>query len=226
MRFGKEISRVLLHEEASWSHGVMVSTQDSESCNPSSNLGGTLIFFAQEKGNEKKHGKGKKVQSVIPCGLVVRIRRFHRRGRGSIPRKGAWQIFTIIPPTGMLVQIQVPIETRLSWNRLWESFYDVFWPELTPLMTSQKGPKPENHVFGPKSIIFHPYFGSKRPPPGRHNRCQSKYSTSSERSEASERNFSFTARTDGEGRSPEYDIICPKKSVCWADLKTVSIWRQ
>ena len=77
-----------MHEEASWSHGVMVSTQDSESCNPSSNLGGTLIFFAQEKGNEKKHGKGKKVQSVIPCGLVVRIRRFHRRGRGSIPRMG------------------------------------------------------------------------------------------------------------------------------------------
>ena len=90
MRFGKETSRVLLHEEASWSHGVMVSTQDSESCNPSSNLGGTLIFFAQEKGNEKKHGKGKKVQSVIPCGLVVRIRRFHRRGRGSIPRMGAY----------------------------------------------------------------------------------------------------------------------------------------
>ena len=24
----------------------------------------------------------------IPCGLVVRIRRFHRRGRGSIPRTG------------------------------------------------------------------------------------------------------------------------------------------
>ena len=26
------------------SHGVMVSTQDSESCNPSSNLGGTFLF--------------------------------------------------------------------------------------------------------------------------------------------------------------------------------------
>ena len=25
---------------------------------------------------------------VIPCGLVVRIRRSHRRGRGSIPRMG------------------------------------------------------------------------------------------------------------------------------------------
>ncbi len=27
------------------SHGVMVSTQDSESCDPSSNLGGTLTIF-------------------------------------------------------------------------------------------------------------------------------------------------------------------------------------
>ena len=26
-------------------HGVMVSTQDSESCDPSSNLGGTYNFF-------------------------------------------------------------------------------------------------------------------------------------------------------------------------------------
>ena len=29
----------------------------------------------------------------IPCGLVVRIRRSHRRGRGSIPRMGALFIF-------------------------------------------------------------------------------------------------------------------------------------
>ena len=28
----------------------------------------------------------------IPCGLVVRIRRSHRRGRGSIPRTGAFSI--------------------------------------------------------------------------------------------------------------------------------------
>ena len=26
--------------------------------------------------------------NMIPCGLVVRIRRSHRRGRGSIPRMG------------------------------------------------------------------------------------------------------------------------------------------
>ena len=25
---------------------------------------------------------------MVPCGLVVRIRRSHRRGRGSIPRTG------------------------------------------------------------------------------------------------------------------------------------------
>ena len=33
---------------------------------------------------------------MIPCGLVARIRRFHRRGRGSIPRKGEltfWEHF-------------------------------------------------------------------------------------------------------------------------------------
>ena len=30
-------------------HGVMVGTQDFESCDPSSNLGGTLFFFFLEK---------------------------------------------------------------------------------------------------------------------------------------------------------------------------------
>ena len=30
---------------------------------------------------------------AIPCGLVVRIRRSHRRGRGSIPRMGAQFFF-------------------------------------------------------------------------------------------------------------------------------------
>ena len=29
------------------SHGVMVSTQDAESCNPNSNLGGTFSLFFQ-----------------------------------------------------------------------------------------------------------------------------------------------------------------------------------
>ena len=33
--------------------------------------------------------------AMIPCGLVARIRRFHRRGRGSIPRKGAQCFFAI-----------------------------------------------------------------------------------------------------------------------------------
>ncbi len=28
------------------------------------------------------------MDNMFPCGLVVRIRRFHRRGRGSIPRTG------------------------------------------------------------------------------------------------------------------------------------------
>ena len=29
---------------------------------------------------------------TVPCGLVARIRRSHRRGRGSIPRTGAYTI--------------------------------------------------------------------------------------------------------------------------------------
>ena len=77
------------------SHGVMVSTQDSESCNPSSNLGGTLVFLSALRSMRMEPGgrasisiKSGLISSAIPCGLVVRIRRFHRRGRGSIPRMG------------------------------------------------------------------------------------------------------------------------------------------
>ena len=38
------------------------------------------------------------VTIVIPCGLVARIRRSHRRGRGSIPRTGG----NILPRKGEL----------------------------------------------------------------------------------------------------------------------------
>ena len=34
------------------------------------------------------------VATTVPCGLVVRIRRSHRRGRGSIPRMGAFFLFS------------------------------------------------------------------------------------------------------------------------------------
>ena len=67
----------------------MVSTQDSESCNPSSNLGGTCAFFCRS--NVEILGAWRFAilwEVTVPCGLVVRIRRFHRRGRGSIPRMG------------------------------------------------------------------------------------------------------------------------------------------
>ena len=33
---------------------------------------------------------------MVPCGLVARIRRFHRRGRGSIPRMGDFFSFTFL----------------------------------------------------------------------------------------------------------------------------------
>jgi hypothetical protein len=35
----------LMNNLQQWFYGVMVSTQDSESCDPSSNLGRTLIIF-------------------------------------------------------------------------------------------------------------------------------------------------------------------------------------
>ena len=80
-----------------WFHGVMVSTQDSESCDPSSSLGGTsstfsskqiqLILFCQAF--LKAPAVGKVCTNIqVPCGLVVRISGFHPGGRGSIPRTG------------------------------------------------------------------------------------------------------------------------------------------
>ena len=40
------------------------------------------------KDSSSSSGFNKSSLFPIPCGLVARIRRFHRRGRGSIPRKG------------------------------------------------------------------------------------------------------------------------------------------
>ena len=71
--------------------------------NPSS--GPTIVHKTQK--NIRTHKKAVKnslshvesnlhlpnTEVTIPCGLVARIRRFHRRGRGSIPRKGVKQIF-------------------------------------------------------------------------------------------------------------------------------------
>ena len=67
----------------------MVITQDSESCNPSSNLGGTSFFFRTRPClTNGTYPKLAAYLFMVPCGLVARIRRFHRRGRGSIPRMG------------------------------------------------------------------------------------------------------------------------------------------
>ena len=47
-------------------------------------------FFQEREREEKKGWQEWSVItcSLIPCGLVARIRRSHRRGRGSIPRTG------------------------------------------------------------------------------------------------------------------------------------------
>ena len=39
----KSAELLVPNDQANWSHGVTVSTQDSEFCDPSSNLGGTLL---------------------------------------------------------------------------------------------------------------------------------------------------------------------------------------
>ena len=49
--------------------------------------------------------------SMIPCGLVARIRRFHRRGRGSIPRKGVKEIFELQGDAGRGVFLEYAITT-------------------------------------------------------------------------------------------------------------------
>ena len=55
----------------------------------------------------------------VPCGLVARIRRSHRRGRGSIPRKGEY--FLLYP---VKMDLYLPISTyhfeELS-SPLWSS---------------------------------------------------------------------------------------------------------
>ena len=41
------LKHVLKGDRRAWFHGVMVSTQDFESCDPSSNLGGTWNLFTK-----------------------------------------------------------------------------------------------------------------------------------------------------------------------------------
>ena len=58
----------------------------------------------------------KSFRLVVPCGLVVRIRRSHRRGRGSIPRMGGFlfPLFSFFSQAG-----------AASWHvllRLWSYF--------------------------------------------------------------------------------------------------------
>ena len=40
------------NDQANWSHGVTVSTQDSESCDPRSNLGGTWFYMSLSASSE------------------------------------------------------------------------------------------------------------------------------------------------------------------------------
>ena len=53
------------------------------------------------------------VECVVPCGLVVRIRRSHRRGRGSIPRMGG-EIFFFYTPSPFALLLYTCIHRNFS----------------------------------------------------------------------------------------------------------------
>ena len=61
-------------------HGVMVSTQDSESCDPSSNLGGTCTNLFLTYGLTKKNEAPARFELAISCLLD---RRFNQLSHGA-----------------------------------------------------------------------------------------------------------------------------------------------
>ena len=68
-------------------HGVMVSTQDSESCDPSSNLGGTCTNLFLTYGLTKKNEAPARFELAISCLLD---RRFNQLSHGArVPDQGS-----------------------------------------------------------------------------------------------------------------------------------------
>ena len=62
--------------------------------------------------------------AAVPCGLVVRIRRSHRRGRGSIPRMGEAFFFFFLVPNSLVHTFYLQV-TTLEQRELWESMTQV-----------------------------------------------------------------------------------------------------
>ena len=92
------------HKET-WSHGVMVSTQDSESCDPSSNLGETwswkLFFFQEKKHCSKNSGALWSVENQHAPGETCRDSSVGRaldwRSKGPRFDPGSRHLFLHIP---------------------------------------------------------------------------------------------------------------------------------
>ena len=68
--------------------------------------------------------------SHIPCGLVVRIRRSHRRGRGSIPRTGAFMRTSNCPMRNFkrvwflyLVSMRKRLTVFTSYMKWWKKWF-------------------------------------------------------------------------------------------------------
>ena len=103
-------------------------------CRPNRNRLGKL----QKKETEGKQPEGinNKVRiklcvwegfAAIPCGLVVRIRRSHRRGRGSIPRMGVslfffFFFFSFLNKCTKIVQCRKKARFQMQDSKPWKTY--------------------------------------------------------------------------------------------------------
>ena len=93
---------------------------------PNYDASGRLIKDARKEGEATTAEEQKKGPSLgelptrVPCGLVVRIRRSHRRGRGSIPRMGdpASFFFSFSVPLILFFRVKVPFFSSFSHSLL------------------------------------------------------------------------------------------------------------
>ena len=86
---------------------------------------------------------------AIPCGLVVRIRRSHRRGRGSIPRMGEGRIlFLATGPFFFQVTHSITYSSPM-WSSVLDLVLSLLWPEFN---------SPHGKVFSATGLPFsNPY---------------------------------------------------------------------
>ena len=88
-----------------WSHGVMVSTQDSESCNPSSNLGGTFLFF----------------HSLYSTRLFLSLSSPHSTPLTHSPDLLSFPLIFVFIPIPTLLSSQFLFNSKISHDGIWRA---------------------------------------------------------------------------------------------------------